>query len=73
MIANGLLLEEKLSSECETDEVSHVKSNFLILFGYNRFIGYPVNPEIPEASIDMPEENLETTILTVTPPDECII
>jgi hypothetical protein len=44
-----------------------------ILKGYNRFINYPFYVETPEASID--EENLvfETTNITITPSEECII
>lgn len=58
----------------ETKRINrYINTSGFVLIGYNRFIGYPVNPEMPEASIDVPKEILEATILTVTPPDECIV
>lgn len=42
-----------------------------ILIGYNKFISYPIDNEIPEASIDIKNEENEVTILNVDAPNEC--
>jgi hypothetical protein len=44
-----------------------------ILKGYNRFINYPIYVETPEASIDEEKLVFETTNITITPSEECII
>jgi hypothetical protein len=41
----------------------YVNTSGFIITGYNRFINYPVNPEIPETGIDRKEEIIETTYL----------
>lgn len=38
----------------------YINTSGFIIKGYNRFIGYPVNPEIPEAGVDFPKEIIET-------------
>jgi hypothetical protein len=50
----------------KTDRINrYINTSGFIISGYNRFINYPVNPEIPEASIDNKKEIHETYYLGV--------
>lgn len=58
----------------ETKRINrYINTSGFIIKGYNRFIGYPINTEIPETSFDYNQINYESTKINITPSNECLI